>query len=327
VKSALVCGVLALLAALWLSLACPRTAWSHELDSASLSLVEVAPGRFSVRFHASSEALQKQLAAPASFPRACQLHDALLDCGPSGLVGSIELPWLPGTLTRVIVEVQWQDGKRLLRVVTPSSPRLTVYGIPAGTGLRGLAPIVADYVRLGIEHILTGFDHLLFVIALTLLVQSRAALLATITAFTLAHSLTLSATALGLASLAMPPVEATIAFSVVLVCAECLKARDSLTRRAPWLVAFGFGLLHGFGFASALLAIGLPEDHLFTALGSFNIGVELAQLALVLGVVALERVASRLKWESDALRRGVVYAMGGVAAFWFVERLPAVLGG
>jgi hydrogenase/urease accessory protein HupE len=287
----------------------------------------ISAGRFSIRFHVSSETLQKELVAPASFPRPCQLHDALLECGASGLVGTIELPWLEGTLARVMVEVQWQNGKRLLRVVTPSSPRLTVYGIPSNAGLSDLGPLIGDYLRLGVEHILTGFDHLLFVIALTLLVQSRRALLATITAFTLAHSLTLSATALGLASVPGPPVEAAIALSIMLVCAECLRSNNSPTRRAPWLVAFVFGLLHGLGFASALLAIGLPEEHVLAALLCFNLGVELGQLAVVLVVVALKRLAARLKLENYAVRRPLIYAMGGVAAFWVVERLPAVLGG
>jgi len=181
-------------------------------------------------------------------------------------------------------------------------------------------------VRLGVEHILTGFDHLLFVIALTLLVRRRAALLATITAFTLAHSLTLSATALGVASVAVPPVEAAIALSIVLVCAECLSSKSSLGRRAPWLVAFAFGLLHGLGFASALLGIGLPEEHVVTALLCFNLGVELGQLGVVLLTVALGRLLSRLQLESPSARRLLVYAMGSLAAFWAIERLPSVLG-
>src|SRR5204863_3481547 len=120
----------------------------------------------------------------------------------------------------------------------------------------------ADYVRLGVEHILTGYDHLLFVVALTLLVRKRRPLVATITAFTVAHSITLASTVLGLVSVPSAPVEATIALSIVLVCAECLRPGDSLTRRAPWLVAFSFGLLHGMGFASALAEIGLPEKHI-----------------------------------------------------------------
>lgn len=316
----------ALLLLLAVSSAWPNAALGHELDSASLSLSEVAPGRFSVRFHSSSEALQNQLDEPASFPAPCRWQAALLDCGPGGLVGTVEFPWLEGTLTRVMVQIEWQDGKRLLKVVSPSSPRFTVYGIGASAGLRGLSPIVADYLRLGVEHILTGFDHLLFVVALTLLVRSRRALLATITAFTLAHSLTLSATALGFASLPAAPVEAAIALSIVLVCAECAKPTDSLVRRAPWFVAFAFGLLHGLGFASALLEIGLPDDHVLVSLLCFNIGVELGQLGVVLLALGGQRLVRRFGLEDPRLRRLLVYSMGSVAAFWAIQRLPAVWG-
>jgi hydrogenase/urease accessory protein HupE len=303
------------------------SAWSHELESASLALVEVAPGRFSVRFHASSEALLDQLDTPAVFPPPCQVHGAQLDCGAKGLVGTIAFPWLEGALTRVMVEVEWQDGKRLLRVASPSSPSVTVYGVPASAGFRSLEPIGSDFVRLGVRHILTGFDHLLFVVALTLLVRGRSALLATVTAFTLAHSLTLSSTALGWVNVPVAPVEASIALSVVLVCAECLRPSDSLMRRAPWLLAFVFGLLHGLGFASALLETGLPEEHVLLSLLSFNLGVELGQIGVVVVALALARVVSRTRLDRSSLRTAMIYAMGATSAFWFIERVPAIFGG
>lgn len=306
-------------------LAGAKTAWAHDFDSASLSLNEVASGRFRVRFQASSATLREELKAPAVFPSVCRYDGAYLDCGASGLVGTIEFPWLEGTLTRVLVQVDWQNGSRLLRVLSPSTPSLQVYGVPAG-GLRNLTPIVRDYTWLGVEHIVTGFDHLLFVVALALLVRGGAPLVATVTAFTLAHSVSLAATVLGVVSLPPPPVEAVIALSIVLVCAECLRPADSLTRRAPWLVAFAFGLLHGLGFASALLEIGLPERHVPLALACFNVGVELGQLAAI-AVVAIVRVlARRLRLEKAWLERGLIYAMGGVAAFWCVDRLGAVIG-
>jgi hydrogenase/urease accessory protein HupE len=303
-------------------------AQAHELDSASLLLNEVAPGRFLVRFRASSPSLQKELGSPAQFPAHCRRDGDYLDCGASGLVGELVFPWLEGTLTRVMVDIEWQHRPRLWRIVTASEPRLTVYGVSASGGLRALRPIAADYTWLGIEHILTGFDHLLFVIALTLLVRSRAALLATITAFTLAHSLSLAATVLGVVSVPPAPVEATIALSIVLVCTECLRVGDSLARRAPWLVAFAFGLLHGLGFASALLAIGLPEDHVPAALLFFNVGVELGQLGVIAVVILLalasRRLAGRFGVRPGWLRTGVVYAMGTVAASWSIERIVAV---
>jgi hydrogenase/urease accessory protein HupE len=303
-------------------------AQAHELDSASLLLNEVAPGRFLIRFRASSPSLQRELGNPAQFPRQCRRDGDYLECGPSGLVGEIAFPWLEGTLTRVMVDIEWQQRPRLWRIVTASDPRLSVYGIPAAAGLRALTPIAADYIWLGVEHILTGFDHLLFVIALTLLVRSRAALLATITAFTIAHSVSLAATVLGVVSVPSTPVEATIALSIVLVCAECLRGGESLARRAPWVVAFAFGLLHGLGFASALLAIGLPEDHVPAALLFFNVGVELGQLGVIAVAIALalasKRVASRVGARPAWLRTGVVYAMGAVAASWSIERIVAV---
>jgi len=302
-----------------------RAAHAHPVDAASLTLTEVERGRFTVRFEAGSGTLQRQLAtAPAVFPAACRLERAGLTCGPAGLVGTIEFPWLEGTMTRLMVEIEWLDGARLLRIATAGARTLTVYG---GTdGLASLKPVAFDYARLGVEHILTGFDHLLFVVALTLLVRKRRPLLVTITAFTVAHSLTLAATVLGLVTVPAAPVEATIALSIVLVCAECLRPGDSLTRRAPWLVAFAFGLLHGLGFASALMDIGLPDKHIPAALLCFNVGVELGQLTVIAAVLALRALATRLRLARPPLSRSVVYAMGAVAAFWSLDRVAAVFG-
>ena len=316
----------ALLGAALAVLLASGAARAHELDSATLSLAETSGGRFLVRWHASSRTLQADLATAVVFPKACRLEGDVRDCGASGLVGEIEFPWIEGTLTRVIVDVEWLNGTRLLRVASPSSPRLRIYGVPA-SGWRALRPIVADYTRLGVEHIWTGFDHLLFVVALTVLVRRRALLLATITAFTVAHSLSLALTVLGLVHVPSPPVEASIALSIVLVCAECLRPAGSLTRRAPWAVAFIFGLLHGLGFASALLDVGVPEQHVPAALFSFNVGVELGQLGIIAAVAGVRAAAQRLRLQRPWLRRGLVYAMGSIAAFWSLDRIAAVLGG
>ena len=300
---------------------------AHQLDSASLSLTEVGDGRFVVRWQASSRTLEDDLATAVVFPKACRLEGARLDCGASGLVGSLAFPWIEGTMTRVVVDVQWMNGSRLLRVASPSSPSLRIYGAPS-SGWRALQPVVVDYTELGIEHILTGFDHLLFVIALVFLVRGRGQLLATITAFTVAHSLSLAATVLGLVHVPSPPVEASIALSIVLVCAECLRGdhleHASLTRRAPWAVAFAFGLLHGLGFASALLELGVPEQHLPAALFCFNVGVELGQLGVVAVVIGLRRLATRLHISRGWMRSGLVYAMGSLAAYWSIDRIGAV---
>ena len=314
-----------LLLALGLSLAGARPADAHPVDAATLTLTEVIPGRFTLQFQVGSPALRRDIATPAVFPAPCHIDGSALDCRPSGLAGTVQFPWLEGTMTRLMVDVEWLNGARLLRIVTASARSLTIYG---STGAASLRPVVADYVRLGVEHILTGYDHLLFVVALTLLVRKRRALLATITAFTIAHSLSLASTVLGLVSIPSAPVEATIALSIVLVCAECVR-RDqtaSLTRRAPWVVAFAFGLLHGLGFASALMEVGLPEKHIPAALLCFNVGVELGQLAVIAVVLAVRALAARLRFGRPWMARGFVYAMGAVAAFWSLDRIAAVFG-
>jgi hydrogenase/urease accessory protein HupE len=289
-----------------------------------LTLTEVADGRFIVHWQTTSNTLKRELAQPAVFPEPCRLHDIELDCGKMGLVGSIELPWLKGSESRVMVQIDWRDGSRVARIVDGRSPSLVVYGIPASSGLRFLKPVAIDYTRLGIEHILTGFDHLLFVLAITILVRSGKRLVAAITAFTVAHSLTLAVTVLGLFRLPSAPVETTIALSIVLVCSECLRPADSLTHRAPWIVTFAFGLLHGMGFASALLAIGLPEKHVPSALLFFNVGVELGQLLAIALFIGLGWLATRFDRRPAWLSRGLVYAMGATAAFWSLERGIAI---
>jgi hypothetical protein len=308
------------------SLSAAGAVCAHELDSASLSLTEVAPGRFLVRFQAASSALAEDLSAPAVFPEPCRLHGDYLECGAAGLSGTIELPWLEGTLTRVSVHVEELSGRRVARVVSAGAPSVTVYGASATRGVVP-TPVVRDYVELGIEHILLGYDHLSFVVLLTLLVRGLPQLFVTITAFTIAHSVSLSATVLGFARLPSAPVEATIALSIVLVAVECLRPEESLARRAPWLVAFAFGLLHGFGFASALLAIGVPERHVPAALLSFNLGVELGQIVVVSLVAGLGLSVRRLGLSSFVPSRAMVYLFGGMAAFWSIERASALFHG
>ncbi|HXJ23905.1 MAG TPA: HupE/UreJ family protein [Polyangia bacterium] len=297
----------------------------HSIDAATLTLTEVEDGTFSIQWQTLAGTL-RQLRQPASYPKSCRQQGALLHCGPLGLVGTIDFPWLAGGESRVMVLIDWRSGSRLLRIVDGRSPSLTVYGIPASAGLRFLRPIAADYTRLGIEHILTGFDHLMFVLAITILVRSRRDLLLAITAFTIAHSLTLAATVLGWLQLPSAAVETTIALSIVLACAECLRPADSLAHRAPWLVTFAFGLLHGMGFASALLETGLPEQHVPTALLFFNVGVELGQLAAIAVFLAVGRLVSRIDRRPAWSMRAFVYAMGTTAAYWSLERGLAMFG-
>jgi hydrogenase/urease accessory protein HupE len=299
-----------------------RPTHAHPLDSASLSLTEVERGRFTVIWQPSAASPAESPAI--SFPAPCRSDGATLDCGSSGLLGTIELPWLEQAPSRVMIEIEWQDGTRLLRTLDGARPRLAVYRAADAQAWRFLPPLAADYGWLGIEHILTGFDHLLFVIALVLLVRGGRLLLLTITAFTLAHSVSLAATVLGLIRLPGAPVEATIALSIVLICAEALRPSYSFTRSAPWVVASAFGLLHGLGFATALLEIGLPSEHVAVSLLFFNMGVELGQLAVIGVMLSVARLGTG-SWPTAWFRSGALYAIGSVAAAWSIERMAAVL--
>jgi hydrogenase/urease accessory protein HupE len=200
----------------------------------------------------------------------------------------------------------------------------------------GSEEVAATYLRLGVEHILFGFDHLLFVLALVILVRDWRRVGITVTAFTNAHSLTLAAATLGFVNVPGPPVEATIALSIMLVAVEILNARcgkPSLTARLPWLVAFSFGLLYGFGFAGALAEVGLPQHAIPVALLFFNLGVEIGQLAFVAGVLTaggLFRTAMALRFDpslvqvaANRLDAVAAYVIGTMAAFWLIERTSA----
>jgi hydrogenase/urease accessory protein HupE len=315
----------ATLVVLAVSLLAP-SAQAHTIDSATLTLTEVADGTFTIEWQTAAKSL-RELREPARYPKSCQRRDALLDCGPLGLTGTIEFPWLEGSESRVIVLIDWRSGARQLRIVNGRTPNLSVYGMPASAGLGFLKPIALDYTRLGVEHILGGFDHLMFVLAITILVRRRRTLVAAITAFTLAHSVTLAATVFGWVTLPSAAVETTIALSIVLACAECLRPSNSLAHRLPWLVTFAFGLLHGMGFASALLETGLPEQHVPSALLFFNVGVELGQLAAIAVFLAAAWLVTRFESRPAWSKRAFIYAMGSTAAYWSLERGLAMLTG
>ena len=184
--------------------------------------------------------------------------------------------------------------------------------------------IARTYTALGVEHILTGYDHLLFVLSLLFLVGFNRKLIWTITAFTAAHSVTLASAALGILTLRSPPVEASIALSIVLVVGEALHQRRTLASRLPALLAFLFGLVHGLGFAGALKDVGLPQNYLPTALFTFNLGVELGQLFTV-GVVYVFWLALK-RWPVFVQSRvPALYVMGSVAAYWSWLRMAAIL--
>jgi hydrogenase/urease accessory protein HupE len=243
-----------------------------------------------------------------------------------GLAGkAIEFQNLAARRIDVLVRVERSDGTAQVGRVLPVAPRFVVTASP------GAFEVAQTYTVLGIEHILAGLDHLLFVLALLLLVQGTRRLIATITAFTVAHSLTLFAATLGWLNLPSPPVEAVIALSIVFLAGEIVHARQGrpgLTQRRPWIVAFSFGLLHGLGFAGALAEVGLPPLSIPTALLFFNVGVEIGQLifiAVVLGAIAVaRRIARRLKFEAPSWWwRVPPYAIGGIASFWLVQRVAA----
>ncbi len=239
---------------------------------------------------------------------------------PHGLEGwEVSVHGLSATMVDVLVRVALNDGRVVSRLLRPDAPSFVFPQETAG-------PAAGGYFVLGVEHILFGIDHLLFVLALALIVRGVGPLVKTITAFTIAHSITLALATLGVVHVPSAPVEAVIALSIVFVASEILRRRRGergLTERAPWLVAGSFGLLHGFGFAGALSQVGLPANDIPLALLFFNLGVEAGQLAFVivaLGVIALLRRARLPEWA----RLLPPYAIGGVAMFWAIERIAAI---
>jgi hydrogenase/urease accessory protein HupE len=247
-----------------------------------------------------------------------------------GLVGErITIEGLSSLRTDVLVRVERSDGTTQTARLTPEETSFEVIAAPSRAG------VAKTYFVLGVEHILLGIDHLLFVLALLFLVSDWKRLIATVTAFTIAHSITLAAATLGWVHVPQAPVEAVIALSVVFVASEILhvaQGKPSFTARSPWIVAFIFGLLHGFGFAGALREVGLPQKDIPLALLFFNVGVEAGQIIFIVAVVALFSLVSRLlpgraaaeggPWHAEQLIRvPVAYLVGSVAAFWVIERV------
>ncbi|TAK83718.1 MAG: HupE/UreJ family protein [Aquabacterium sp.] len=313
-------AVRCLLAALALVLAA-STAWAHEMTMAEMQLQEIAPGDFLWQWTASEKRAAAEDLTPR-WPQACRAEEAVLRCGAEGLTGTLSIDGVGKRYSAVMVKVMWRDGSSRVYTLTAGQPEVHVYG--SAEDKRGMGEIAVAYVILGVEHILGGIDHLMFVFGLLFLVGFNRRLVATITAFTVAHSLTLGLSALGWLTLSPPPVEATIALSIMLVAGEALHDRATLSRRWPALVAFLFGLVHGLGFAGALKEIGLPQNHLLVALLTFNVGVEAGQLAVVglswLLVRTLSGWAPFLRARVPAL-----YAIGGLAAYWSIGRIVAIL--
>ncbi len=248
-----------------------------------------------------------------------------LSC-PGGIAGkSLAIAGLESTITDVLVRVKHADGRIESHLLRPSTPSVTLGGDSGGAMQR-----VLGYVQLGFQHILFGPDHLLFVLGLMLIVSGRWMLVKTLTAFTVAHSITLTLATLGHVAVPVAPLEAAIALSILFLGLEVVRTwrgDTSFTLRHPWVVAFAFGLLHGFGFASGLAAVGLPKDEIPIALLLFNVGVELGQFAFVLVLLLLARSArlAGLHWR-PAWQRVPGYLVGTLGAFWTIERTLALLG-
>jgi hypothetical protein len=308
---------------LLLCLAVPALAPAHETPIALLEVRETAPGSFVAHWtYSSSRNMQPPTAV---YPSHCTFDDPQLDCGDAGLVGNLTIERLGVSYSAVVVRIARLDVEEQSFTLTGAQSSLNL----TATGVLPWTQVAASYVPLGIEHILLGIDHLLFVFGLMLLVRGVRQLVTTITAFTIAHSLTLAAATFGWIGVPEASVNAAIALSIVIVAVEVVRERRgiaSVTGRFPWAVAFGFGLLHGFGFATALTEIGLPAANLPAALLFFNVGVEIGQVTFVLLVLALAWSHRRLQAELPRWSETVgIYAMGSLAALWFISRTFAIV--
>lgn len=318
-------------------LLCPKLARAHDARPAYLEITEIAKERYTIIWRTPTYAgvrLPVLLQTPASCrnivaPSQRDLGDStlerrMIDAGAVGLGGqTIQFPGLQGTIVDVLVRVTRLDGTHWTKLVRPVDASFQFTGAP------GVLPVIGAYFIHGAEHILSGFDHLLFVFGLMLLVRNAWMLVKTVTAFTIAHSITLALATLGVVHVPGPPVEAAIALSILLLATEIVRAnrgKHSFTAQWPSLVAFSFALLHGFGFASALSQIGLPQSEIPLALFSFNLGVEAGQLIFVGGVLSIRALLLSINLPDAAIRLArpaSSYAVGILAALWFIQRLAS----
>jgi hydrogenase/urease accessory protein HupE len=310
------------------------TAHADVFRPAYLELREVGDDRYDVLWKVPAQgdarlavtvrlpADAKQISEPRGFFNDASFVERWRIERPGGLAGAtLRVEGIAAGVTDVIVRIERLDGTSQVERLHPERPEFTVKAATSA------GEVAWSYFVLGVEHILGGVDHLLFVLALLLIVRGGRRIVATITAFTVAHSITLVSATLGWVHVPGPPVEATIALSIVFVAGEVVHGQlgtPGLTARAPWVVAFTFGLLHGFGFAGALAQVGLPQKAIPIALLMFNVGVEVGQLLFVGAVLVIHAALSRLpisrwRWAAHA----VPYAIGSVAMFWVIERIAA----
>jgi hypothetical protein len=315
------------------------SAGAHESRPAYLEITETAPQRYDVLWRTpvlSGMRLPVALKLPdgvrnVTEPVLREFSDSLverrvIEAGEGGLAGKrIEFAGLQATITDVMVRVTLRDGRVATTLVHPSQPWVEIAAV------RGPLAIATGYLVAGIHHILLGVDHLLFVLGLLLIVKDRWMLVKTISAFTVAHSLTLAIATLGYASAPAASLNAAIALSILFLGPEIVRSwrgGTSLTLRHPWVVAFAFGLLHGFGFASGLTMMGLPRVEIPLALLMFNVGVEAGQLLFVALILGLERAFRVLEVRWPRLVEALpAYTVGSLGAYWTIQRMVLLLGG
>lgn len=313
----------------------PTLAIAHELQPGFLQLKETTPQQYEVLWKQPTS-LGNPLRLTPVFPAGCQAANAAqsevlpqswvwrmrLSCA-NGLAGQmLSIEGLEAFATDVLIRVEHGDGRVETHLLKPVDPSVT---LNQAAGEHGRW----TYLILGIEHIALGIDHLLFVLGLLLIVSNRWTLIKTITSFTVAHSITLAIATLGSVQLPAAPLNAVIALSILFLAPEVIRVwrgQTSLTIRKPWLVAFAFGLLHGFGFASGLATLGLPHAEIAPALLLFNVGVEIGQLAFVILVIGLERGFHTLKinWPRW-VEMLPAYMLGTLGAFWTIQRIGILI--
>ena len=310
-------------------------AYADEIRPAYLQITQTSAAQFDVFFKVPARGESERLNLDVTFgegvtvvsPSAAGFdggsHNQIFSiASPKQLQGTtISIDGLAKTNTEVLLRIAYLDGGSVVHRFTPDQ---THYQVEAQASWQ---QIIATYFALGVEHIWFGVDHLLFVLVLLMLVPGFKKLISTITAFTIAHSITLILASLNWLRVPVPPVEACIALSIVFVASEIIhtqQGRPGLTVRKPWLVAFTFGLLHGLGFAAALAEIGLPQSAVLPALLVFNLGVEVGQVVFVLAVLAIGYGLKPLLQRLPTFAvRIPPYVIGGLAAFWVFERVYA----
>ncbi len=327
-RAAFTCAVLAILA---------TGASAHEVRPAYLELRQTGPDTYDALWKVPGQGENLRLGLYVELPEGCtnvttpratMVDSAFAErwtvrCAAGLVGGTIHIAGLMATMTDVLVRVERLDGSAQLTRLTPSTPSLVVDAAPDALA------VARTYAVLGVEHILTGIDHLLFVLALIIITKGGWRLVTTVTAFTISHSLTLSAATLGFVHVPQQPVEAVIALSIVFVAVEIVRMRrgiTSLTASAPWIVALTFGLMHGLGFAGGLSDAGLPAGHIPTALLFFSIGVEFGHFLFVGVVLSLIAVVRRRSVPFPHWAELVPpYAIGSLAMSWFIQRTLAFL--